>query len=140
MVQSLQITRELTTRLPEGGKSPIRIILDSHLRIPTDAKVTDTTEAQTWIVTSESADQNKIKLLQEKGLEFIFVTGTESGLEIQETLTKLYQKGVTDILLEGGSELNGAFLKTGLINKFLVFVAPKFLGGRHSLTPFAGED
>ena len=42
--------------------------------------------------------------------------------------------------MEGGSEVNGAFLRAGLINKFLIYVAPKILGGRHSLTPFTGKD
>lgn len=131
---------KLTTRLPEGGKNPIRIILDSNLRIPIDAEVTDTTEAQTWVVTSEEADQSKIALLKEKGLEVIFVPASESGLDLPALLKRLYEEGITDVLLEGGSELNGAFLKAGLINKFLIFVAPKLLGGRNSKTPFAGAD
>ncbi len=131
---------QLTTRLPEGGKNPIRVILDSQLRIPLDANITDTTEAATWIVTSELADQNKMNLLQEKGVQFIIVSYTESGLDLPETLKRLFQKGITDVLLEGGSELNGAFIKTELVDKYLVYVAPKILGGRHSLTPFSGDD
>lgn len=131
---------QLTTRLPEGGKNPIRIILDSNLRIPVDANLTDTTEAQTWIVTGEEADQNKLALLKEKGVQFIFINKDDTGLNLQLVLQRLFERGVTDILLEGGSELNGAFLRAGLINKFLVYIAPKLLGGRNSLTPFAGVD
>ena len=48
-------------------------------------------------------------------------------------LNILFEKGITDVLVEGGSELNGSFLRAGLINKFLIYVAPKILGGRHSL-------
>ena len=44
------------------------------------------------------------------------------------------------MLVEGGSAVNGAFLRAGLINKYLIYVAPKILGGRHSLTPFTGTD
>jgi diaminohydroxyphosphoribosylaminopyrimidine deaminase / 5-amino-6-(5-phosphoribosylamino)uracil reductase len=131
---------ELTTRLPEGGKSPIRIILDSNLRIPLDAKVTDTSEAKTWIITSETADQQKKDLLKEKGLEVFVVPSGENGLYLPELLARLYENGITDVLLEGGSELNGTFLQAGLINKFLIFIAPKLLGGRNSKTPFAGKD
>ena len=43
-------------------------------------------------------------------------------------------------MVEGGSELNVSFLRAGLINKFLIYVAPKILGGRHSLTPYTGND
>lgn len=131
---------ELTTRLPEGGKNPIRIILDSNLRIPLKSKVTNTTEAKTWIVTKENADVSKVALLKEKGVEFIFVPVTELGLDLDYLNKILFQKGITDILLEGGSSLNGTFLKERLINKFIIFLAPKLLGGQHSLTPFAGPD
>lgn len=133
---------QLTTRLPEseGGKNPIRVILDTKLRIPLDAKVTMTQEAQTWIVTSEDADGQKMALLKEKGLEIITAPVSESGLDLRVILTELFKRGLTHILLEGGSELNGAFLKAGLINKFLVYVAPKLIGGRNSKSPFAGLD
>ena len=49
----------LTTRIPEGGKNPVRIILDSNLRTPLDAKITDCSEAQTWIFAKEGADPEK---------------------------------------------------------------------------------
>lgn len=53
-------------------------------------------------------------------------------------MEELYKKGITDVLLEGGSEVNASFLRAGLIDKFLIYVAPKLLGGRNSLTPFTG--
>ena len=130
----------LTTRLPEGGKNPIRIILDSNLRIPLESQVMNTTEAKTWIVTRENADPNKLALLMEKGVEVIYSPVRETGLDLPILLKTLYDKGITDVLLEGGSELNGTFLKERLINKFLIFVAPKLLGGLNSLTPFAGPN
>jgi diaminohydroxyphosphoribosylaminopyrimidine deaminase/5-amino-6-(5-phosphoribosylamino)uracil reductase len=132
----------LTTRLPETetGKHPIRIILDSELRTPLEAKVTDCSEAKTWIVTKQDADPAKIKALKGKEVEFISVPQTESGLDLQALMEQLYEKGVTDVLVEGGSEVNGSFLRAGLIDKFIVYLAPKVLGGRHSLTPFNGED
>ena len=52
-------------------------------------------------------------------------------------LEKLYTHGITDILLEGGSKIN-AFLQQGAIDKYVVYIAPKVLGGNLSLTPFAG--
>ncbi len=55
-------------------------------------------------------------------------------------LDELYKRGITDILVEGGGEVNASFLRNGLIQKFLVYVAPKVLGGRNSITPFTGDD
>jgi diaminohydroxyphosphoribosylaminopyrimidine deaminase / 5-amino-6-(5-phosphoribosylamino)uracil reductase len=130
----------LTTRLETGGKNPIRIVLDSDLKTPLEAKITDTTEAKTWIVAKEGADLEKAKVLEEKGVEIIYVPKNDSGLEISVLLNKLYEKGVTDLLVEGGSEINGSFLRAGLINKFSIYVAPKILGGRDSLTPFTGNN
>jgi diaminohydroxyphosphoribosylaminopyrimidine deaminase/5-amino-6-(5-phosphoribosylamino)uracil reductase len=130
----------LTTRLATGGKSPIRVVLDSDLKTPLEAKIMDTTEAKTLIVAKEGADQAKAKVLEEKGIEIIYVPKTNIGLDLAELLNKLYEKGVTDLLVEGGSEINGSFLRAGLINKYFIYVAPKILGGRDSLAPFTGDN
>jgi diaminohydroxyphosphoribosylaminopyrimidine deaminase / 5-amino-6-(5-phosphoribosylamino)uracil reductase len=132
----------LTTRLETGGKNPIRIILDSTLRIDVNAKIVDCSEAKTWIVTAEGNDDiaEKVKVLEHRGVEFIYVPVTQSGLDLSALMVQLYERGVTDLLVEGGSEVNGSFLRAGLINKFFIYMAPKVLGGRDSLTPFTGED
>jgi diaminohydroxyphosphoribosylaminopyrimidine deaminase / 5-amino-6-(5-phosphoribosylamino)uracil reductase len=130
----------LTTRIPEGGKNPVRIILDSKLRTPIDAKITDCSEAKTWVFTDEGADPEKTNALLQKGVEVFPTPKGEDGLDLSFILKTLFEKGITDVLVEGGSEVNGAFLRAGLINKFLIYLAPKILGGRHSLTPFTGKD
>ncbi|CAM2881494.1 bifunctional diaminohydroxyphosphoribosylaminopyrimidine deaminase/5-amino-6-(5-phosphoribosylamino)uracil reductase RibD [Paenibacillus sediminis] len=130
----------LTTRLPEGGKNPIRVIVDSHLRTPIDAKVTDCTAAPTIIIAAEGANADKAAALEAKGVEIIYTEASDSGVDLAAAMSKLYDKGITDVLVEGGSEIHGAFLRAGLIHKFMIYIAPKILGGRHSLTPFAGQD
>ena len=131
----------LTTRLPEGGsKNPVRVILDSELRTPLDAVVVHTHEAKTIIVTTDTADRTKLEALQAKGVEFIFVAKTESGLDLEAMLAELYKKGITELLVEGGGEVNASFLRAGLIDKYFIYIAPKLLGGRNSLTPFTGLD
>lgn len=131
----------LTTRLAHRqGKNPIRVILDSHLRTPLDANVVNTAQAQTIIVTSEQSDRQKAALYEEKGVKLVFVPQTETGLNLDVALEALYKLGITDVLVEGGGAINASFLRAGLIQKFLVYVAPKVLGGRHSVTPFTGDD
>jgi diaminohydroxyphosphoribosylaminopyrimidine deaminase/5-amino-6-(5-phosphoribosylamino)uracil reductase len=130
----------LTTRLEAGGKNPVRVILDSALRIPLEASVTDCSEASTWIATTSDADPVKAKALQQKGVELIILSKDENGLNLKELLARLYEKGITDVIVEGGSYINSAFLREGLIDKFLVYLAPKILGGLHSLSPFGGKD
>jgi len=131
----------LTTRLPEGGgKNPIRIVLDSELRIPLDATVCQTAEAKTIIVTTETAGKSKMDQLKDLGVKCILVPRTGTGLDLEFMLKELYKLGITDLLVEGGGEVNTSFLRAGLFNKFIIFIAPKLLGGRNSLTPFTGEN
>lgn len=131
----------LTTRLPErNGKNPIRVILDSGLKTPLEANVVDTSQAQTIIVCAEDVDSTKVNMLEEKGIQVISVPKTNDGLNLDVMLDELYKVGITDILVEGGAEINASFLNAGLINKFFVYIAPKVLGGRLSKTPFTGKD
>lgn len=129
----------LTTRLKEGyGKNPTRIIMDSSLRTPDNANVLNTEDAPTILVCSDDVSQDKIHLFTEKGVTVLPVQKNEYGLQIDEMLEKLYIHGITDILLEGGSKMNASFLQQGAIDKYVVYIAPKVLGGNLSLTPFAG--
>jgi len=131
----------LTTRLPEGGgKSPIRVVLDSELRVPLDSNVVKTADAKTIIVTSGEASKEKIDALEQLDVKVLTVEKTEEGIDLQVVLKKLYQLGITDVLVEGGAEVNASFIRAGLVDKFLVYVAPKLLGGRNSLTPVSGLD
>ncbi len=131
----------LTTRLPHRkGKNPIRVILDSELRMPLNANVANTEEAKTIIVCSSNVDSSKIQRLKEKGIQFIQISKNDTGLNLEEMLDQLYKMGITDVLVEGGAEVNASFLRAGLINKFVVYIAPKLLGGRNSKTPFTGLD
>lgn len=130
----------LTTRLTEGGgKNPVRIIMDSSLRIRENVNVLNVEEAKTIIVCSEDVDQDKIAAFEKKGVNIVTVRNDQRGLAIDEMLEKLYQLGITDILLEGGSTVNASFLQSGAINKYMIYVAPKVLGVRLSLTPIGGH-
>ncbi|CAM5213574.1 Riboflavin biosynthesis protein RibD OS=Lysinibacillus sphaericus OX=1421 GN=LS41612_16295 PE=3 SV=1 [Lysinibacillus sphaericus] len=71
-------------------------------------------------------------------LQLVPVRRDNEGLHIDDMLEKLYVLGITDILVEGGSAINASFLQSAAINKYIIYVAPKVLGGRLSLTPIAG--
>lgn len=131
----------LTTRLADfEGKNPVRIILDSTLKTPLNAQVANTKNARTIIVCANEVNAEKIAQLQEHGVELIQVAQNAAGLDLEEALQALYKMGITDILVEGGGNINASFLRMGLIDKYMVYVAPKVLGGRNSVTPFTGED
>ena len=126
----------LTTRLANRqGKNPTRIVLDRQLRTPLDFQIANTELAPTIIVTAVE-DEARLTPYKERGIKIVH----EDKADLQAVLTALYAQGITDILVEGGGEVNAAFLQAGLINKYFVYVAPKVLGGRQSITPFTGED
>lgn len=128
----------LTTRLKDRqGKNPIRIVLDRALRTPLNAQVVNIEQARTIIVTAEGNEKLAVKY---GAVEFIYVSVVDGKLNINEALNKIYELGITDILVEGGGMVNASFLRAALIDKFFVYIAPKILGGAHSITPFTGED
>lgn len=125
----------LTTRLPGGGKNPIRIVLDRTLRIPLDALLIQGQEAPTWILTREEAPLEKQKELEQFGIEVIRLPDDS----IQTALQVLGSKGVTSLFVEGGAEVNGSFLKERAINQFIMYMAPKLFGGQSAATVIGGE-
>lgn len=130
----------LTTRLKKRtGKNPIRIVLDRELRTPLDAQIVQTDTAKTIIVTVEG-QQHNASAFENLGVELLYVPVIDRKLDLNTMLDELYKRGITDLLVEGGGEVNASFLRHGLIQKFLVYVAPKVLGGRNSITPFTGDD
>lgn len=128
----------LTTRLKERqGKNPIRVILDRTLRTPLEAQILHTEQARTIIVTAEGNEDLAAKY---DAVEFVYVPVVDGNLDLQVTLSELYKIGITDVLVEGGGTINASFLRANLIDKFFVYIAPKVLGGKNSITPFAGDN
>lgn len=126
----------LTTRRKVGGKNPVRIILDQHLRTPLEANVVTDHEAKTWIFTTNMASTEKKDKLTTLGVEVIEVSGEQ--VEIKEVLTILGTKGITSLLVEGGSKVNDSFLRSRCINEVITYIAPKLIGGKEAPTSFAG--
>lgn len=134
----IQDNPQLTTRLPQGGKNPVRIIVDSKLRIPLDAYVVIDGQAPTWIYTTQEADLHKKEELEEKGVK-VFPVSPGPHVDIPSLLAHLGGEQITSVLVEGGSQINGSFLSNRSIDKLITFIAPKVVGGSHAPTSFGGE-
>jgi diaminohydroxyphosphoribosylaminopyrimidine deaminase/5-amino-6-(5-phosphoribosylamino)uracil reductase len=128
---------QLTTRLEHGGKQPIRIIVDSQLRTPLDAPVTDTSLAPTWIFTTERKNLEKEQALRAKGVRIIS-TGEGPLVDWDVLFDLLGKEGVLSVLVEGGSEVNASLLKGNHVQKVIAFLAPKILGGQDSKSAVGG--
>lgn len=119
---------QLTTRAEVPAIHPVRIVVDSALRIPLDARVVTDGLVRTIILTTENADKSKAQSLTDAGVEVI-ACGSGQQVELSEAMRKLGELEIGSILLEGGGKLNGAMLEAGLIDKIMIYMAPKIIGG-----------
>ncbi|HBT20047.1 MAG TPA: bifunctional diaminohydroxyphosphoribosylaminopyrimidine deaminase/5-amino-6-(5-phosphoribosylamino)uracil reductase RibD [Peptococcaceae bacterium] len=119
-------------------KQPIRIILDSNLRIPLNSKLLHDKGSKTIIVTTEKYNYSKAEKLKALGIEIIFSPLRDNRVDVKWLIKYLGEREITSILVEGGSSVITSFVELGLIDKFVVFVAPKIVGGVDAPTPVAG--
>lgn len=118
----------LTTRMEVPGLNPVRIVIDSTLRIPLDSAVVRDGQASTIVVTTESSDPVKRAALLDAGVQIV-VSGAGPRVDLKAAMTSLGGLEIGSILLEGGGTLNGAMLENGLVDRVVLFFAPKIVGG-----------
>ncbi|MCK5313239.1 MAG: bifunctional diaminohydroxyphosphoribosylaminopyrimidine deaminase/5-amino-6-(5-phosphoribosylamino)uracil reductase RibD [Desulfobacteraceae bacterium] len=130
----------LTSRI-DGfeSKDPTRVILDPNLSIDLNANLlTQGSNAPTIIATSKDASQSKKKSLVKIGVTIIEVPYENKQFNLSFLLEKLGQMNIVSLLVEGGSNVISTFLKAGLINKALFFIAPKIYGGSDGIPICSG--
>ena len=121
----------LTTRLASrNGKDPVRVILDSTLRIDENARVLHVeSDAPCWIFCSETADAVKGSKLESAGARLFRIGSASDGrLDLAAMLDVLGSHSITSLLVEGGARVHGAFLRAGLVDRAHLFYAPLLLG------------
>lgn len=128
----------LTARV-DGGKNPIRIVVDSSLKIDINANVVQDKSTKTIIATTDKADKDKILKLQAQDVDVIVVDKDKNDkVDIEKLLDILGQQNICSILVEGGATLSGSFVAKKLVDKVYFFIAPKIIGGKEAKTPVAG--
>lgn len=133
----------------EGGRDPIRIIADSHLRIPIDSQLVRTAGQQPLIVAClPDADEEKAAQLQEKGVEVLRIPGVTTAditeeqkevISLPVLMKELGARKIDGILLEGGGQLNESALQAGIVDRIYCYIAPKIFGGAQAKTPVEGQ-
>lgn len=123
----------LTVRLERGAVAaksahqPLRVILDSRLRIPLEAKVLG---IGTTVATTDRAPAGKIRQAQAKGAQILVLPARNGRVSLHACLAELGKQGITSVLIEGGSEVNASAVRAGLVNRVALFIAPTLLGGQ----------
>ncbi|MBC5625270.1 bifunctional diaminohydroxyphosphoribosylaminopyrimidine deaminase/5-amino-6-(5-phosphoribosylamino)uracil reductase RibD [Clostridium sp. NSJ-49] len=129
---------ELTCRL-EGGRNPVRVIVDSKLRIPIESKVINDKLSRTIIATTKESNKSKRDSLEKLGVEIVVVKSKNEKVDLKDLMIKLGELNIDSILLEGGGTLNFSALEEGIIDKVQAYISPKIIGGEKSKTPVEGN-
>ncbi len=127
----------LLTARPSKGKNAIRIVMDSHLRTPTDSQLLATVnKCPVIICTSQNAIQtnpNAAEELSGKGAELLVYPDTHGSSNLHFLLDELSNRGIAQLLVEGGPTLLTSFLRENLADEIVVYIAPKILGAQGSI-------
>ncbi len=131
----------LTARIEQKQtRDPARIILDTRLTIPENAKVVvQQSSAPTIIVTGPDCDPEKIQRLKSNGVQIFECRVFENLLDLNDLMIKLKQLSITSLLIEGGGRVAASALAAGIVNKVCYFLAPKILGGNDGIPVFNGS-
>ena len=125
-------------------RNPIRIILDSELRIPLDSKIVQTADkARTYIASlaeNEKQNREKIRELKNLGIGTLLIPADETGkIGLDKLMLQLGKMNIDGVLLEGGGTLAWSMINKGYVDEVRAFIAPKIFGGANAKTPVAGE-
>ncbi len=121
---------ELRIENPEAAaeKQPVRVVLDSTLRIPYSARILSV--PGTTIIASAHPDPEKQKELASRGIEVLTVPGSNGRVDFPQVLKILADRGCKEVLLETGARLAGAAIEQGCVDELLIYMAPVLLGSQ----------
>lgn len=127
----------LTCRI-EGGRDPLRVICDSHLRTPLTARVIQTArEVPTLLATCET-DAERLARYEQYGVQVVSLPAAEGRVSLLSLLRYLGKAQVDSVLVEGGGTLHWSMLAEGLVHKVVAYVASLLLGGAGAVSPVEG--
>lgn len=131
----------LTTRLSHGGRDPLRVVVDSRLRIPLDAKILHLDScAKTVIATTDLASHEKFAQLKENPkVEILVLPRIDNQVDLDALLMRLGDRNIQTVLVEGGALLNHSLFTQQLIDRVMIYIAPKLIGGNDAKGVFAGK-
>ena len=120
----------LTCRLPGmADRSPVRVVLDSGLRLPLDSRLVATArEVPLWVVTGERAPPDREQVLQGCGVDVLRVASDDGRLGLRAVLQSLADRGITRLMIEAGPIVSAAFVNADLVDEAVLFRSPNPIG------------
>lgn len=121
----------LTARIPGRVRQPLRVVLDSRARIPLTARLlSPALRTGTVIATTDLAPARRVARLRAVGTNVIVLPARGGHIPLPALLTELGRLSLTSVMIEGGSELNASALRDRVVNRVILYVAPRLLGGK----------
>lgn len=127
----------LTCRI-EGGRDPVRIICDTHLRTPLQSQVVMTAKQVPTIFATCCGDPEKQAAYQQAGCRVLCLEAHCGHVNLLQLMEQLGQEQIDSILLEGGGTLNWSALESGIVQQVQAYITPKLFGGRDAKAPIEG--
>jgi len=119
----------LTTRLPEGGRSPLRVVVDSRLRVPPQARIFQQESGSVLLATSDRARGDRVREFEKLGVPVAVLPAVHGRVGLLDLLRHLGGREVISMLIEGGASMHGSAFDQRLVDKVYAFVAPRIIGG-----------
>lgn len=127
----------LNCRLP-GFRQPVRIIVDSRLRIPLNSQLVTTAKDYRTIVACAEGTVEKEAALQDRGVEVLRCPNQDGQVDLRLLMERLGNMELDSVLIEGGGVIHEAALRAGIVNHVCAYVAPKLFGGGAAKSPVEG--
>ena len=106
----------------------LRAIVDSRLRLPLRSEIVKSAQNDVIVFTTQSTDSPRARALQRAGVEVVRVASRRGHVDLNAVIRELGKRQILNVLLEAGAELNGAALEAGIVDKMILFYAPKIMG------------
>jgi diaminohydroxyphosphoribosylaminopyrimidine deaminase / 5-amino-6-(5-phosphoribosylamino)uracil reductase len=130
---------ELTVRLDETARQPLRVVVDSTLRIPATARLLHSAGGGVVIATTAAAPGERVAALEHTGAELLVLPDSGGRVDLAALLRTLGERDVISVLAEGGAELLGALLDARAIDAVIAILAPRLIGGAEAPAAIGGR-
>ena len=130
----LEDNPRLDVRLVETVLQPLRVIVDSRLDTPPASRMLDAPGAA--LIYAAAPDESRRAALESRGVQIALMPGPSGKVDLIAMLENLAARGINELHVEAGHKLNGSFVREGLVDEFLIYMAPKLLGAGRELAAF----
>jgi diaminohydroxyphosphoribosylaminopyrimidine deaminase/5-amino-6-(5-phosphoribosylamino)uracil reductase len=123
---------QLTARHVAGAHQPLRVVIEGRTPLPNSLELFRDRAAKTLLVTPQTPSRPRERALEKQDVETLVLSGKGGSVPLGRMLQALGERGITSALCEGGAALASALMRDGLVDRLMLFLAPKLLGAGKS--------